>query len=169
MRSYLVIDGKALLPVIILAMLVFLLPGGAWPVAADDGGIITADELLSTLERGEEVTLIDVRTPEEFEDGHIPGSISLPLATLREGGDIPSKGDVVLYCATGVRSARAMRILAGREKMRLMELEGGIRAWVDAGGNVVAGPYKTMSDYPGSFEIPTGVCETEDPSMIIGK
>ncbi|NOS36409.1 MAG: hypothetical protein GQ522_07235, partial [Deltaproteobacteria bacterium] len=77
MRSYLVIDGKALLPVIILAMLVFLLPGGAWPVAADDGGIITADELLSTLERGKEVTLIDVRTPEEFEDGHIPGSISL--------------------------------------------------------------------------------------------
>ena len=62
-----------------------------------------------------------------------------------------------------------MKILAGRGEARLMELEGGIRAWVDAGGNVVAGPYKTMSDYPGSYEIPTGVCETGDPTMIIGK
>jgi rhodanese-related sulfurtransferase len=169
MRSYLVIDGKALLPVMLLAMLLFLLPGGVWRATADEGGVITADELLSNLERGEEVAIIDVRTPEEFEDSHIPGSISIPLATLREGDDIPSRGKVVLYCATGVRSAMAMRILAGREKVRLMELDGGIQAWADAGGNVVAGPYKTMSDYPGSYEIPTGVCETGDPTMIIGK
>jgi len=168
MRSYFISNGKTLLLVTILVILAFLLPGGACPAVADDGGMITADELLSIIERREEVTLIDVRTPEEFEDGHIPGGILLPLATLREGGDIPSGGNVILYCRSGVRSAKARRILAERGVAPLMELEGGIRAWAAAGGNVVAGPYKTMSDYPGRFEIPTGVCETEEPAMIIG-
>ena len=57
-------------------------------------------------------TIIDVRTPEEFRDGAYPGAINIPVSSL--GGrltDIPKEKPVVLYCASGARSASAARTM----------------------------------------------------------
>ncbi len=57
-------------------------------------------------------TIIDVRTPEEFRDGAYPGAINIPVSSL--GGrlaDIPKGKPVVLYCASGARSASAARTM----------------------------------------------------------
>ncbi|MEI8257365.1 MAG: rhodanese-like domain-containing protein [Deltaproteobacteria bacterium] len=62
-------------------------------------------------------SLLDVRTAEEFAAGHLPGAINIPVELVwRRYGEIPP-GLVVVYCASGNRSARARRILGafGRE------------------------------------------------------
>jgi len=57
--------------------------------------------------------IVDVRTPDEFADGAYPGAINVPLATLQARlGELEPKGKpVVLYCASGARSAQAARLL----------------------------------------------------------
>ncbi len=62
-------------------------------------------------------SLVDVRSPEEFAAAHLPGAINIPVELVwRRYGEIPP-GLVVVYCASGNRSARARRILGafGRE------------------------------------------------------
>lgn len=56
--------------------------------------------------------LLDVRTPQEYQEGHIPGSINIPLQRIR-GNAIPAKKDTPLfvYCHSGSRSSQAVRIL----------------------------------------------------------
>ena len=57
--------------------------------------------------------VIDVRTPDEFADGAYPGAVNIPLAALgaRIGELGPKESPIVLYCASGARSAQAARLL----------------------------------------------------------
>jgi rhodanese-related sulfurtransferase len=57
--------------------------------------------------------IIDVRTPAEFRDGSYPGAINIPLASLmaRMNELEPKDAPVVLFCASGARSARGARLL----------------------------------------------------------
>jgi phage shock protein E len=57
-------------------------------------------------------TIIDVRTPEEFRDGAYPGAINIPVSNLGARlADLSKSKPVVLYCASGARSASAARAL----------------------------------------------------------
>jgi len=57
-------------------------------------------------------TIVDVRTPEEFRDGAYPGAINIPVSNLGARlGEIPKSKPVVLYCASGARSASAARAM----------------------------------------------------------
>lgn len=58
--------------------------------------------------------LLDVRTPQEYQSGHIPGSINIPLQTLSSGDTLPASQDTPLfvYCQSGARSGQAVRLLA---------------------------------------------------------
>lgn len=57
--------------------------------------------------------LLDVRTPQEYREGHVPGSINLPLQEIQGAGRvIPDKATpVFLYCRSGARSGEATRFL----------------------------------------------------------
>ncbi|MFO0583438.1 MAG: rhodanese-like domain-containing protein [Anaeromyxobacter sp.] len=56
--------------------------------------------------------IVDVRTPEEFADGAYPNAINIPVQDLgSRAGEIPKNKPVVLYCASGARSAFAVRML----------------------------------------------------------
>lgn len=60
----------------------------------------------------EGATLVDVRTPAEFAEGHLEGAINLPLADLASHVDeLRSAKAVVLYCHSGLRAARAAAVL----------------------------------------------------------
>lgn len=74
-------------------------------------GRIDAAEARRLVEGG--AVLVDVRTPAEFADGHLPGAISVPVQDLdRRIEDLgPKDRPIVLYCRSGVRSGRAARIL----------------------------------------------------------
>jgi rhodanese-related sulfurtransferase len=126
---------------------------------------ITAEDLKALIRGGQKVTLIDVRTPEEYEGGHIPGARLVPLSKIVHLDDLPHEGTVVLYCRSGQRSARARTTLAARGIEGLLDLEGGIKAWMAAGGNVVAGPAGPEVDagaYPPSYVAPLESCDVGD-------
>ncbi len=93
---------------------------------------ITPEEARRMLEteRGDEVTLLDVRQPKEYERAHIPKSVLIPLAQLRSRMDeIPRDRPLIVYCASGGRSAAAARMLKGAGFEEVYNLGGGIKAW----------------------------------------
>ncbi|HEY7835925.1 MAG TPA: rhodanese-like domain-containing protein, partial [Solirubrobacteraceae bacterium] len=88
----------------------------------------------------EGVTIVDVRGSDEFATGHLPGAKSVPRGHLetRIEGVVPDRSSqVILYCASGQRSAYAARTLSedmGYEHVRSMT--GGITLWKDRGYEV---------------------------------
>jgi len=86
-------------------------------------------------ESAQSIALIDVRTPEEYQAGHVPGAKLVALNTLMARVDeFPEQGDVYVICRSGARSAQAAEYLA-REcgRSNLINVAGGTMAWVQAG------------------------------------
>lgn len=78
----------------------------------------------------EALTLLDVRQPKEYEEGHIPGAKLIPLPDLSERlHEIDPKKSTVVYCAIGGRSRVAAQMLAGKGFKDVYNLSGGIKAW----------------------------------------
>lgn len=83
-----------------------------------------------------QVPVVDVRTDAEFQSGHVPGAIHIPLDQLetRLAELEPYRaGDLYLICEVGGRSARAASLLADRGFQHPINVVGGTRAWRDAG------------------------------------
>ena len=78
----------------------------------------------------ENAVLIDVRTPEEYEQGHIPGSKNVPLQSMGDVRETVPKTDTPLfvYCRSGARSAQAVGFLSGMGYTDVRNI-GGILAW----------------------------------------
>ena len=74
--------------------------------------------------------LLDVRTPQEYREGHIPGSVNAPLQSLSAQGAVPAGKDVPLfvYCHSGARSRQAAGLL-GRMGYTNIKNIGGIAAY----------------------------------------
>lgn len=81
--------------------------------------------------------LIDVRTNAEYVGGHLPNSLNIPVDQLGQKASGWSKNQpIILYCATGARSANAAALLASLGFRKVYDLENGIAAWT---GEVVGG------------------------------
>jgi rhodanese-related sulfurtransferase len=77
--------------------------------------------------------LLDVRTPEEYAEGHIANSVNISLQTLADRLDeVPKDQLVVLYCRSGNRSAQAAELLKEAGYTAIYDL-GGIIGWQEAG------------------------------------
>ena len=110
-----------------------------------DGGEVTSDMLLEgrtwrdvgatqalqLIESDEDVTVVDVRTPQEVaESGTLPGARHLPVDQLEERkSELPRKGKMLIYCAAGARSAAACDFLMHAGYEDLYNLEGGFSNW----------------------------------------
>lgn len=79
----------------------------------------------------EEIVLVDVRTPEEYNDGYIPGAINLPLAQLPQiFTELENKDQkIVVYCRSGRRAGKAITFLNEQGFTNLVHLEGDFQAW----------------------------------------
>ena len=98
---------------------------------------ITPQELHTLLQRGDTITLIDVRTPEEYSAGHIAGSKNIPLSSIAgELAELKNVGTVYVNCAAGGRSMQACGILTQND-VDAVNLVGGIAAWASEGFEVV--------------------------------
>lgn len=87
----------------------------------------------------EGVTVIDVREPDEYTEGHVPGAVPIPLDEVPDRVDeVPDDHTVYMICARGGRSMRAAEHLAeqGRD---VVNVAGGTMGWVDAGHRTVPG------------------------------
>jgi len=78
----------------------------------------------------EGAVLLDVRTPQEYREGRIPGSINIPLQSLSTADQIHAGKDATLfvYCYSGARSSQAVRLLAGMGYTNTKNI-GGIAAY----------------------------------------
>ena len=79
--------------------------------------------------------LVDVRSPQEFSSGHVPGAKNIPidqLASRESELEAHKSGDVYVICAVGGRSAAASKSLAGKG-FHAVNVAGGTKAWTAAG------------------------------------
>jgi adenylyltransferase/sulfurtransferase len=93
---------------------------------------ITAVDLKKRLDRGDTLTIVDVREPNEYQINRIPGSILMPL------GDVPKRyveldpsDEFVMQCKVGARSAKAADFLRSKGYRKVLNLKGGILEWID--------------------------------------
>jgi len=89
-----------------------------------------------------DVLLVDVRTPGEFAGVHIPGAVNLPLDQVEAHLERIVKdagGRMILICRSGARAERCRRTLQTAGVHDALVLEGGMNAWIAAGGPVVRG------------------------------
>ncbi len=115
-------------------------PGDGWssssPSAA--GKNITASQASQLRQAG--AFLLDVRTVEEWQTGHIPGATLIPLDQLEaRAGELPGNLPILIYCRSGNRSGQALTILEELGFSDLYTLEGGINKWISAGYEVEVG------------------------------
>jgi adenylyltransferase/sulfurtransferase len=102
------------------------------PVAAAGQWETTVEELKARLDRHEDVFILDVRNPEEYQICRIPGSVLLPLPELpRRVGELDKGREMVVHCKSGMRSLKAVQFLREHGFERLKNLKGGILAWAD--------------------------------------
>jgi len=83
--------------------------------------------------------IIDVREPDEYTDGHVPGAVLVPLQTVPdELAQIPADRPVYVICLSGARSARSTQFLRG-QGIDATNVAGGTKAWIEASKPVVRG------------------------------
>jgi hydroxyacylglutathione hydrolase len=99
---------------------------------------LTIDSLRDRLSsNGQRV--LDVRSLDEWEHGHIPGAIHIPLGLLRSRlGEIPRNAEIVVHCQAGTRSAIAASILQ-QNGIKASILSGGFSEWERSGGDIERG------------------------------
>ncbi|MBD2767078.1 rhodanese [Hymenobacter sp. BT664] len=92
---------------------------------------ISPEDLYRRLQAGDDLQLVDVREPEEYEYCHLPGSLLLSLDEVpRRAAEVRAEGPVVLICHHGVRSAQALGYLRHRlGRANVLNLQGGLAAW----------------------------------------
>lgn len=98
---------------------------------------IAPADVMAMQSRGEPLTLLDVRDQQEVNLGKIPGAVHISRGTMETKIEavIPRQHRIVVYCASGNRSALAAETL-GEMGYDVVSMQGGIRAWVEAGGDV---------------------------------
>ena len=126
---------KKLLSVFLAAI---LLAGCSAPKETASYRQISMDEAITMMEEESGYIILDVRTPEEFADKHIPGAVNIPNETIgtEEIPELPDKDQLILvYCRSGNRSKQASEKLAALGYTNIVEF-GGIIDW----------PGETVSD-----------------------
>jgi rhodanese-related sulfurtransferase len=125
-----------------LAIVIFLGALGATSAFADGSDAtlapsISPAELHAQRESGAAPVVIDVRTPEEYASGHIPGAANIPFDEVSERiSEVDAPHGVALYCMVGPRARKGESALLAAGHERVLHLEGGLAAWRAAGFDV---------------------------------
>ncbi|MFN4258422.1 MAG: molybdopterin-synthase adenylyltransferase MoeB [Gemmataceae bacterium] len=102
------------------------------PVAAEPTWETTVEELKARLDRREQVFILDVRNPEEYQICRIAGSTLIPLPELPQRfAELDRDREIIVHCKSGMRSLKAVQFLRGQGFTHLKNLQGGILAWAD--------------------------------------
>jgi rhodanese-related sulfurtransferase len=98
---------------------------------------IDSESLQARLADGEDLLLVDIRTPAEVAQGAIPQARHIPMHLLPVRADeLPKDKEFVLYCRSGARSYHACQYLAQQGYDKALNLRGGIIAWARHGYDI---------------------------------
>lgn len=117
--------------IIAILFFVMLLTGCAAPAKESGYRQMNMEEAVAMMEEESDYIILDVRTPEEFDDKHIPGAVNVPNETIdaEEIPELPDKEQLVfVYCRSGNRSKQASAKLAALGYTNIVEF-GGINDW----------------------------------------
>ena len=110
---------------------------GGRPEHVVDSPRLSVDAAARALAGEEPPLVLDVRQPGEVESERIAGSISIPLGQLSSRqGELDRDAPMLVHCKTGYRSMTAMSLLQSLGFTRLLDLDGGMEAWLEAGQGV---------------------------------
>jgi len=122
---------------IVLSLVLFLATLGC---INEEKGIIVTPEEMQTILHSENAQLIDVRTPEEYSEGHIENSQNIDYFSTTFDQDIlvlDKTKPVILYCRSGKRSGESSKILKKAGFKTVYDMEGGILNWKEKGLEVI--------------------------------
>ena len=114
-----------------LILVMILLAGCASPKEESSYRQISMDAAIAMMEEASGYVILDVRTPEEYAQKHIPNAINIPNETIgtAEIPELPDKDQLILvYCRSGNRSKQASQKLADMGYTNVVEF-GGINNW----------------------------------------
>jgi rhodanese-related sulfurtransferase len=93
---------------------------------------ITAVDLKKRLDRGDVLTVVDVREPNEYQINRINGSILIPLGDIpRRYVELDPNDEIIMQCKVGGRSGKAADFLRSKGYKKVWNLTGGILDWID--------------------------------------
>ncbi len=117
----------------VLLIGILFLGGCTSNVSKDKQGVsheISAEEVFERYKAGEELYIVDVRTPEEFQEKHIPGAILIPVDDLEARyQEIPDDREVILVCRSARRSGIATEFLVSKGYTNVKNMLGGMIQW----------------------------------------
>jgi rhodanese-related sulfurtransferase len=109
-------------------------PALAESEAPPEAPSIAPSELSARRASGTAPVVIDVRTPEEYAAGHIPGALNIPFDQVADRiSEVDAPHGVALYCMVGPRARKGETALLSVGYTSVLHLEGGLAAWLAAG------------------------------------
>jgi rhodanese-related sulfurtransferase len=99
---------------------------------------VSPTDAIAMRERGEDVLFVDCREPNEWNLGHVPAALFIPRGRLEQDIErqVPRDKRIVIYCASGNRSALAADVLQQMGYTSVASLARGFRGWAEEGGDV---------------------------------
>ena len=98
---------------------------------------INPEEVYEIIKNDEDYLIVDVRTKEEYNSGHLEGALLLPVQELEERlGELPMDKPIIVYCRSGNRSRTAAEILVNNGFKQIYDM-GGISDWTARGYPVI--------------------------------
>jgi rhodanese-related sulfurtransferase len=99
---------------------------------------ITADEVYKMLSSNKDYFILDVRSKEEFDSGHIEGAYLIPVSELENRlAELPQDKPIIVHCMSGSRSTSAANILLEKGFKEIFNMKGGITEWQSKGFPVI--------------------------------
>ncbi len=140
MNSVAPTSARALLVAALALALAGCAPAESEPPAAFDGSHVGVEAWAAAAEQPG-VVVLDVRTPEEFAEGHIDGAVLVNLNSGQFDTEVATLNpslEYAVYCRSGNRSRAAINVMTALGFNSTVGLEGGISAWTSSGRETVA-------------------------------
>ena len=151
-------NRKIFLSILILCLLIIIAE-----VNGVGYSIVTVSEAKAMIDSDPSLVILDVRTPGEYDSGHIRNAQLIPVYELEDRLNELDKNDKILvYCRSGTRSSYASRVLADNGFQHVYNMLGGINEWIDKGYPVV-----TSADDGRAFSVDTTTLLILTTSIII--
>ena len=103
---------------------------------SETGGVQQIDAIDAEQRLQTGALLLDVREPNEWQAGHAPDALHVPMGEIPQRNDLPSDREIVVVCRSGARSQRVAQFLLANG-LRAVNLQGGMQAWAASGFAVV--------------------------------
>ncbi|MHB9027535.1 MAG: rhodanese-like domain-containing protein [Candidatus Latescibacterota bacterium] len=128
-------------PIIGVFILAAFLPGCAGVLAPPpEVDAAKANTIINTNRGNPELIILDVRSPREYEEGHIEGALNIPVESASfhsETGRLDKGKTYIVYCRSGNRSTTARELMLEMGFTRVVNMTGGMLGWPRAGFKVV--------------------------------